>query len=249
MTFKDLQVLQDSFGNLNDTLLRNRMMKQEQARYQQEQQRLGQQATAQANYRNQTESERERHDTADEDLRRRMLDIDQQKADTAAKGEASKGFKMSWKSGGQTVEITDPTKLPDMIKQFPVDSDSAGKTSTITMEGFTPDGHPVKQSISMGKGSHQNQDAVQWGAQQVGSFYQKFNGQKPPPASANKQTVRQVLNPAHVSNGVVDTNTPPFLQLTNTTTAMPPSTGDSTDSGGDAAPKIRKYNPDTGLIE
>ena len=95
LKYKDVEMLDDSLNNLGDTLLRNRMMKQEQqryaqqnqqqqARYAQEQQRLQQQSDSLGQYRTGELGERQAHDKAMEDAQAAILKQRVDASDTKA---------------------------------------------------------------------------------------------------------------------------------------------------------------------
>ena len=81
--YQDVAMVNNALGDLGDTLLKNRMMNQEQQRYQQQQanyetehQRLMQNAKAEQDYRNRSLAGEEKHRGVEEDLARQRLKLE-----------------------------------------------------------------------------------------------------------------------------------------------------------------------------
>jgi hypothetical protein len=247
MTFNDLAALDRSFGNLNDTINRNRMLKLQKQRFEQEQQRLQQQSQAVAQYRNQSLDEKTAHEQADEGLRRKLLDIEAQKAQTAQaaqKSQATKNEKLFYvyTNDGSGNAIG---PYPDIASAQQVLNQTKAKKPDADLY-ISPEPPKEKVPIASPDGSIIHVDPNKYA--ETYEIFQKAKQQKPV-GFTPRQEIRQVLNPAHVANGVVDTNTPAFLSLTNTTTPLNIPLPDQAPSGVSPTGKVRKYNPATGQIE
>lgn len=217
-SFRDQEMLQQSFGNLSDTLLRNRMMKQEQLRQEQEQQRLQQQADATNAYRTKKLASDDQNKQIEQSLLADKLRETTRHDQATEQTQAAKGATgFSWKGvDGVTYKANSPQEFSQLIQQHPA-ADENGK-HFLDMSGTDANGVTVHMRTEVPSNGG---DSAKDSAKNIVSQFVQFSGAVPnpkPESQVGKQEVRQVLNPAHVVDGEVDTNQPAFLSLTNTTT-------------------------------
>lgn len=180
LNYKDIELENQSFGNLADTLLRNRQLKAEEQRYGQEQQRLTQNEQQMAQYRGEemrqrmaSETERERHDRAME-----------------GKGTASK---FTWTGDDGVKYEATPDDFAARIQAHPAKKEDDG-SATLDMSGQTADGVTIKQTIKLPHG--QAGQATQTAAGIVKDFIAKTGIVPKPVGSTSTSTVTGRINPA-----------------------------------------------------
>lgn len=180
LTYKDVELQNQAFGNLADTLLRNRQLKSEEQRYGQEQQRLTQNEQQMAQYRTQemqqrmaSETERERHD--------RFME---------GKGTSSK---FTWTGDDGVKYEATPDDFATTIQAHPAKKEDDGSAS-LDMSGQTADGVTIKQTIKLPHG--QAGQATQTAAGIVKDFIAKTGIVPKPTGSTTTSTVTGRINPA-----------------------------------------------------
>ena len=165
MNYADVRMLDDSLNNLGDTFLKQRMMKAEQGRYDQEQTRLQQNASV------------------EQDLQRQRLGIEQQNAksmDAARTQKESPLFKWTGEDGVDYAAHS-AQDFAQLVQQHPARKEDDG-THTLELSGTDENGVTVRQHIKVPADS--GDTGKQTAAGLVKNFME-FSGAKP---KAQKQT-------------------------------------------------------------
>ena len=221
LSYRDVGMVNDSLNNLGDTLFKNRVMQQQQAQQQLENQRQRQQDLSEADYRQVQQSLEQKRIAAEAANYQSEADYRKAEAARAGKTANAKGSKVFYFVSPNTRNVMSFAGTPeDAQAQFAkIQASKPGEQFVLTDK--EPDTIKDLNEIPIDD-QHtlhvSDADAAKY-------FMEKMKATKPPAAAAGKQEVRQVLNPAHVVGGVVDTNQPSYLSLTNTTTPL--NIGDS----------------------
>jgi hypothetical protein len=205
MNYKDVELMNQSFGGLADTLLRNRELAERKSEREQDRERLSKQSEELADY------------------RAAALGVRQQNADTS-KAKSSKVF---YFVSPTTKNVMSFTGTPEEAQAQLEKIQSIKPTEGLVMTDKEPDGLKDLNEIQI-----DDQHTLHASDADALKFYEgkiaakaKVDAAKvkPVPGVAPKQTIRQEKNPARTLGGVINTNEPAYLSLTNTTTALPTS--------------------------
>ena len=148
--YHDIELENQAFNSVSDTLFRNRMLKEQKAEREAQQQRLAQNAEATAAYRTADLGEKTRHDTEDEKIKQAALDEQMRKQGDTEKAEADKGKpKFSWTTkDGTTVTAVGADQIAPLAKQYP--SVAKNGKHSMTMKALDPTtGVETSQTIDM----------------------------------------------------------------------------------------------------
>ena len=176
MNYRDVEMVNQSLGNLGDTLLKNRMMQQESQRYNQEQQRLQQNEAATQDYRqkmlaNDVAKEKWGQDPTNPLNLQRAAETEKFKAE-AGKASAAKEPIFRWK-GQDGVQYEAPqSQFGELIQAHPASPDKNGE-NVLEMEGETPSGVKIHQKVIVPKDNDESHktaasDALKSFVQQTG---------------------------------------------------------------------------------
>lgn len=202
LTFKDVGLLDNAFDSLNQTLMRNRMMKQEQSRQQQEQQRLEQNEAATQQYRNAELAQRGNQQAILDALAADRLAESQKKDTTAQTNAENKENDLTKRLKQNTIQFHD--------KQIQEIQDQVAKGTISPQQGT----QMIKQGVAKWD-DWEKQENPLYSQYSAPDFQLTAKPQKP--VETGSQSVRQVQAKDANGNPVFDEKGQPvMMNETNT---------------------------------